>query len=421
MKIKALRGFKDWLPEDFSCYAHLIDKARQVLSLYGFKEVKLPILEKTELFVRSIGEVTDIVQKETYTFEDRNGELVTLRPEATAGMCRMFVEHGLFNRPKPLKLFTVGPMFRHERPQKGRLREFYQISVEFFGKLTPLMEAELIYLALQILNSPKKISPVLEVNSLGCADCRPAFREYLVKELSKVKSRLCEVCQQRLERNPLRILDCKKEGCKEVVKGLKPISEFWCEACRSHFSSLLKGLKELGVSYEQNPFLVRGLDYYQRTIFEIKVPGLGAQDTICAGGRYDGLVLELGGPPEINATGFAIGVERWALALFEEEKPAFLKPPFVFLALLGEKARLYGLKIAKSLREAGIPTEATYEEKSLKAQLKDANRLGVKLAIILGEDELEKGVATLRDMEKSMQEEVPLKELLEKVKSKCLS
>ncbi len=419
MKIKALRGFKDWLPEDFSCYAYLIDKAREVLSLYGFKEVKLPILEKTELFVRSIGEVTDIVQKETYTFEDRNGELVTLRPEATAGMCRMFIEHGLFNKPKPLKLFTVGPMFRHERPQKGRLREFYQISVEYFGKLTPFMEAELIYLALCVLFSPGKVNTVLEVNSLGCGECRPPFREYLVKELGKVKDKLCEVCQERLERNPLRILDCKKESCKEVVKRLKPISEFWCEECKKHFSALLKGLKELSVSYEENPFLVRGLDYYQRTIFEIKVPGLGAQDTICAGGRYDGLVSQLGGP-EINATGFAIGVERWALALFREEKPYFLKPPLVFLALLGEKAKFYGLKIAKNLREVGISTEVTYEEKSLKTQLKDANRLGAKLTVILGDNELEKDVAILRDMEKSEQEEVALKELIEKVKSKCL-
>jgi len=418
MKIKALRGFKDWLPEDFSCYAHLIDKAREVLSLYGFKEVKLPILEKTELFVRSIGEVTDIVQKETYTFEDRNGELVTLRPEATAGMCRMFVEHGLFNRPKPLKLFTVGPMFRHERPQKGRLREFYQISVEYFGRLTPLSEAELIFLAMQVLSAPGRVNTVLEVNSLGCAECRPVFREYLVRELGRLKGELCEVCQQRLERNPLRVLDCKKESCQEVVKRLKPISEFWCEECKKHFVSLLEGLRELSVSYKENPYLVRGLDYYQRTIFEIKVPGLGAQDTICAGGRYDGLVSQLGGL-EINATGFAIGVERWALALFGEEKPAFLKPPVVFLALLGEKAALEGLKVAKALRETGLSTEATYEEKSLKAQLRDANRLGVRLVVILGEDELEKGVAVLKDMQTGEQEEVPLKEVVEKVRERC--
>ena len=417
MKIKSLRGFKDWLPEECSCYNFLINKAKHILHLYGFKEIKIPILEKTELFIRSIGEVTDIVQKETYTFKDRNQELVTLRPEATAGICRAFIEHGLFTKPKPIKLFTIGPMFRHERPQKGRIREFYQISVEYFGKLNPFVEAELIFLGMEILNSIKPLSLVLEVNSLGCEKCRPLFRNYLLEELRKVKDALCEVCQTRLERNPLRILDCKKEDCKNIVNNLKPISEFWCDECKEHFNDLLNALKILELSYTENPFLVRGLDYYQRTIFEIKAPGLGAQDTICAGGRYDGLITELGGPKDIQGTGFAIGVERWALSLFGEEKPSFLKSPLVFVALLGKKALPYGLKIAKELRKAEIPTETCYEEKSLKAQLKDANRLGVKFTIILGEDELNKEVAILRDMEKSQQEEVSLSKLVEVVKA----
>uniref|UniRef100_A0A832LXX4 Histidine--tRNA ligase n=1 Tax=Caldimicrobium thiodismutans TaxID=1653476 RepID=A0A832LXX4_9BACT len=421
MKLQAVRGFKDWLPEDFVKYHYLIELAREWLCRANFKEIKLPILEKTELFVRSIGEVTDIVQKETYTFQDRNKEFLTLRPEATAGICRMVIEQGLYMRPKPLKLFTIGPMFRHERPQKGRLREFYQIDVEFMGNLTPFYEVELLELALTILKAPLQGQEdpfTLEINSLGCPECRPAFREYLSKALSEQEKALCETCQERLYRNPLRILDCKKEPCQAIVRSLRPISEFWCKACKEHFQGIEELLHYRGISFVRNPYLVRGLDYYVRTIFEIKGKGLGAQDTVCAGGRYDYLLKELGGP-ELPATGFAIGLERWGLSVFGEEKiPLELEErlnPEIFFIPLGEEAKREGLKVVQGLRERGFKVEALYEDRSLKAMLREADKRGAKLVLILGEKELEEGRIILKDMERGEQESVPLDGLLSKV------
>jgi histidyl-tRNA synthetase len=431
MKFKAVRGFKDWLPEGFIKYDFLINIAKDILKKYNYREIKIPILEKTELFVRSIGEVTDIVQKETYTFQDRNKEFLTLRPEATAGICRMVIEHGVYAQAKPLKFFTVGPMFRHERPQKGRLREFYQVDVEFFGSVNPFYEVELIQLALNILKAPfkelglKEERFTLEINSLGCEKCRPEFRNYLVSELGKKEERLCETCMDRLRRNPLRILDCKNEKCKEVLKEIKGISEFWCDECRAHFQEIKELLKTVGIDFVHNSYLVRGLDYYVRTIFEIKAEGLGAQDTVCAGGRYDKLLSELGGP-ELPAIGFAIGVERWALTIFskenQEEKtlPEKLSQslkPEVFLVLLGKKQFKIGLQIAKELRESKIKTEVLYEEKSLKALLRDANRAGVKFALILGEEELKKGKIIVKDMEAGSQKEVEIKNCVNEVKN----
>ncbi|BAU23379.1 histidyl-tRNA synthetase [Caldimicrobium thiodismutans] len=422
MKLQSVRGFKDWLPEEAIKYQHLIEIARRELRLANFQEIKIPVLEKTELFVRSIGEVTDIVQKETYTFEDRNKELLTLRPEATAGICRMVIEHGLYMRPKPLKFFFIGPMFRHERPQKGRLREFFQIDVEFMGNLTPFYEVELLELALKILRSPvegKRDPFNLEINSLGCPECRPAFRDYLLGALEREKEKLCETCKERLLRNPLRILDCKKEQCKEIVGKLRPISEFLCKGCKEHFEILKSLLEERGLSYIVNPYLVRGLDYYVRTIFEIKGEGLGAQDTVCAGGRYDFLIQELGGP-ELPATGFAIGLERWALcALGEEGLPAILeeaiKPQAVFIPL-GDLARRKGLGIVKTLRNSGFKIDAFFEERSLKALLREADKRGVKFALILGENELKEGKILVKDLHKGMQKLVEENQLLEILK-----
>jgi len=418
MKIQAVRGFKDWLPEDFVKYQYLIELARRELRLANFKEVKIPVLEKTELFVRSIGEVTDIVQKETYTFEDRNKELLTLRPEATAGICRMVIEHGLYVKPKPLKFFFIGPMFRHERPQKGRLREFFQIDVEFMGNLTPFYEVELLELALRILKKPlnSERNPfTLEINSLGCPLCRPTFREYLLSALKGEQEKLCETCKARLERNPLRILDCKNEACKEVVRNLRPITEFLCPSCREHFENLKDLLRLREIPFVENPFLVRGLDYYVRTIFEIKGEGLGAQDTVCAGGRYDFLLKELGGP-ELPATGFAIGLERWALTVFGEEAlPEALSQelrPEVFFIPLGAQACQKGLSLVFGLRERGFKVEALFEEKSLKAMLREADKAGALFALILGEDELKEERILVKNLKTGAQERVPLSELI---------
>ena len=421
MKIQAVRGFKDWLPEDFAKYEYLIELAKNILKTYNYKEIKIPILEKTELFVRSIGEFTDIVQKETYTFQDRNKEFLTLRPEATAGICRMIIEKGLFVNPKPLKFFTIGPMFRHERPQKGRLREFYQIDVELFSPLNPHIEAELIFLAMEILKAPfssqEKDIYTLELNTLGCPNCRIKYKEDLLKFLEENKEILCETCKERITRNPLRVLDCKNETCKEVVSKSPIIIEYLCKECKDHFISLKEVLDFIGIKYVENPRLVRGLDYYVRTIFEIKAKGLGAQDTVAAGGRYDYLLKELGGP-ELPAIGFAIGLERWAISIFgDEENKGILESkkileklnPDLFIILLGKELLNSGFELATTLRKKGIRCEITYEEKSLKAQLKNADKLLAKYSLILGEEELKKKSAILRNMKKSIQEEVEFK------------
>jgi histidyl-tRNA synthetase len=422
MKIQAVRGFKDWLPEDFAKYEYLIELAKNILKTYNYKEIKIPILEKTELFVRSIGEFTDIVQKETYTFQDRNKEFLTLRPEATAGICRMIIEKGLFVNPKPLKFFTIGPMFRHERPQKGRLREFYQIDVELFSPLNPHIEAELIFLAMEILKAPfssqEKNIYTLELNTLGCPNCRIEYKEDLLKFLEENKENLCETCKERITRNPLRVLDCKNETCKEVVSKSPIIIEYLCKECKDHFISLKEVLDFIGIKYVENPRLVRGLDYYVRTIFEIKAKGLGAQDTVAAGGRYDYLLKELGGP-ELPAIGFAIGLERWAISIFgDEENKGILESkkileklnPDLFIILLGKELLNRGFELVTLLRKKGIRCEITYEEKSLKAQLKNADKLLAKYSLILGDEELKKKSAILKNMKKSIQEEVKFKD-----------
>lgn len=431
MKFQSVRGFKDWVPEEFIRYEHLIDLAKAILKKYNYQEVKIPILEKTELFIRSIGEVTDIVQKETYTFQDRNQEFLTLRPEATAGICRMVIENGLFMRPKPLKFFTIGPMFRHERPQKGRLREFYQIDVELFGNLTTWYEVELIKMGLKILYSPlKDLSEdeeiknlfTLEINSLGCEKCRPNYKNYLLSSLKDSQNLLCNTCQQRLERNPFRILDCKNPNCQTEIQKLEPIHKFWCEDCELHFKELKELLEFLDLKYVLNPYLVRGLDYYTRTIFEIKGKGLGAQDTVCAGGRYDKLLEELGGP-FLPAIGFAIGIERWELCISQYLNPqTFLErlSPQVFIALLGREQFNEGLKLAEALREADLKVEVLYEEKSLKALLREADKLSSKKVLILGEEEIKEGKVLLKDMLQGTQEKISLEKLIPKLKEEFI-
>ncbi len=417
MNIQSVRGFKDWLPEDFIKYQYLINLARSILLTYNYKEIKIPILEKTELFVRSIGEFTDIVQKETYTFQDRNKEFVTLRPEATAGICRMIIEKGLFVNPKPLKFFTTGPMFRHERPQKGRLREFYQIDVELFGELNPYLEAETIYLAFEILKAPfnlKNYSEIytLEINSLGCLKCRAEYKKELVKFLKENKDKLCHTCQERLEKNPLRVLDCKIKTCNDVIAKTPIITEYLCKECKIHFEKLKEIFNSIGIKYVENPRLVRGLDYYIRTIFEIKAKGLGAQDTVAAGGRYDYLLKELGGD-YLPAIGFAIGVERWAISIFGDKKEKFLQElfPDIFLIVLEDELLIKGFQIAQFLRKYGLKCEINYEKKSLKAQLRNADKLLAKFVLILGEKEWKEKKALLKDMKKGVQEEIKFENL----------
>ncbi len=406
--IKAVRGFKDILPGESEKWVYLENLARKFFLSYGFREIRLPILEKTELFARSLGEATDIVEKEMYTFIDRQKESLTLRPEATAGICRAVIENGLYAQGKILKLFTIGPMFRHERPQRGRLRQFHQLNAEVFGSNAPGTDAELIALALDILDAGGARGLRLEINSLGCPACRPAFREALKEFLTGVREKLCEDCQRRVERNPLRVLDCKRQECQSLYVDAPKLEDFLCPACKEHYLSVLKDLETLNIAYVKNPCLVRGLDYYVRTTFEIKAPDLGAQDTVAAGGRYDGLIKALGGP-DIPGVGFAIGLERFLLIA---ELPEDLSPPFdLFVVALGEEARRLVLPLVRNLRRHGLVVDLDHEGRSLKAQLKQANRLRARFALIIGEKELQEGKVLLRDMTTGTQEPLALAEL----------
>ncbi len=406
--IKAIRGFKDILPGETEKWVYLENLARKFFLNYGFREIRLPVLEKTELFARSIGETTDIVEKEMYTFLDRSQESLTLRPEATAGICRAVIENGLYAQAKILKLFTIGPMFRYERPQKGRLRQFHQLNAEVFGSQVPGTDAEIIILACDILEGGGAKKLKLEINSLGCPKCRPAFRDALQKFLKGLKDKLCEDCRRRAEKNPLRALDCKNETCQALYNEAPLIEDFWCEECREHFLRVLNDLEIVGLSYQKNPRLVRGLDYYVRTTFEIKAPNLGAQDTVAAGGRYDGLLKALGGP-DLPGVGFAIGMERFLLVADLPEELAIKID--LFVAALGEPARQRILPLVHNLRKLGLAVDLDHEGRSLKAQLKQANRLKARYTLIVGENELSENKALLRDMESGVQEEIPLQSL----------
>ncbi len=413
--IKAVRGFKDILPGESEKWVYIETLARRFFQAYGFREIRIPILEKTELFARSIGETTDIVEKEMYTFLDRNKESLTLRPEATAGICRAVIENGLYAKAKVLKLFTIGPMFRHERPQKGRLRQFHQLNAEVFGSEAPGTDAEIIALAMDILKAGGAENLRLEINSLGCPNCRPAFRKALQGFLMGLKDKLCEDCRRRAERNPLRALDCKRKECQELYTEAPLIKDYWCEECQKHFEKVLAFLEIQGLSYQINQRLVRGLDYYVRTTFEIKAEGLGAQDTVAAGGRYDGLLKALGGP-DIPGIGFAIGVERFFLVA---KLPQDLIPPLdLYVVALGEEAYRYLLPLVHELRQEGLSVEIDHEGRSLKAQLKQANKLKARFALIVGENELKKGQALWRDMETGRQESLPLASLLSEIRAR---
>ncbi len=402
-RIQTIRGFRDILPEEAHKWWYVESTAREILGLFGFKEVRLPILEQTALFARSIGETTDIVEKEMYSFVDKGGNSLSLRPEATAGMVRMFIQHSLYHQPLTAKLFTIGPMFRRERPQKGRYRQFYQIDVEMFGFAHALADAELIHMLDTLLKRLKIPVYELHLNSLGCRKCREPFKEALKTFLKDKHEQLCPDCRRRRTLNPLRVFDCKKEQCKAVLKDAPLITDYLCEECKAHFLQLKGYLEELKISYVLNPYLVRGLDYYTRTIFEVIIPGIGAQSAVAGGGRYDNLVEMLGGRPT-PATGFAIGMDRLLPCVPEPEE----KQRPLFLALLGEEAVKVGLRWAKVLRANGIWTEIDYRLGSLKSQLNRANHLKALLALIIGEDEIKKDRAILRNMDTKEQIEVPL-------------
>ncbi|MBI5599299.1 MAG: histidine--tRNA ligase [Deltaproteobacteria bacterium] len=404
MSITGIRGFNDILPEECAVWRRIEDEAVRVFTAFGFSEIRLPVVEKTELFLRSIGETTDIVEKQMYTFSDRHGESLALRPEGTAPLVRAYIEKRLYAASPATRLFYMGPMFRYERPQKGRYRQFHQIGAEVLGTESPMADAEALKM-LETLFVSLGISGVeIEINSLGCPRCRPAYKEELKGFLADKTERLCDNCKGRIGKNPLRALDCKTPGCLTATHGAPAVSDFLCDACGGHFKGLRSALDMLGVAAKVNPRMVRGLDYYTRTTFEVTSGAgtLGAQNAIAAGGRYDGLVEELGGPAT-PCFGFAIGMERLALLV---DRNRVEKRPLVLFLAMGDGAGEKGVEVAARLRDAGLRVVADYAEGSLKSRMKRADRMGAGYVIILGEDEIREGVLTVKDMTTGAQEKI---------------
>ena len=394
LKIKALKGFKDIVPGEVELWQYLEKTARSIFERFNFAEIRLPILEETQLFARSIGEATDIVEKEMYTFVDKQ---VTMRPEATASLLRAYIEHGLYVQKPVQRLFTIGPMFRHERPQKGRLRQFHQLDVEVLGSQSPRVDTELMAMG-ALFFAELGINVSLELNSLGCPLCRPGYREVLVAYINERKDALCSDCKRRSETNPLRVLDCKVPSCREQIVDAPSILEHLCGDCSDHFKQVQDGLNQLGVDYALNKFMVRGLDYYCRTTFEFITADLGAQAAVAAGGRYDGLIETLGGPKDSHGIGFAMGMERLVLLLEQNETEVKSSGIDLFVAGIGEEGARVGYGLAHGLRAKGLSVAMDHEGRSLKAQMKQANKASANFALIIGDSELESGTGVLRDM-----------------------
>jgi histidyl-tRNA synthetase len=403
-KIKTLRGFRDILGEEIHKFRLIENISRKYFGLLGFKEIEIPVLEKTELFVRSIGDTTDIVEKEMFTFTDIGGDSLTLRPEATAGMVRSYLQEGMYVKERMSKVFTIGPMFRHERPQKGRFREFHQVDVEVFGVSEPLIDAELLWMISLILHELDIHDYRMEVNSVGCKTCRETFRDMLVSYFEEKKDRLCEDCARRLQRNPLRIFDCKNSQCIEISQNSPLLYNHLCDECGVHFDAFLGYINGFGIDVVINKRLVRGLDYYTKTVFEVTSDELGAQKAFLAGGRYDNLVEEMGGP-STPGIGFGAGVERLALLM---KTATSSEKPSCFFAYMGEKARVYLVPLLKSFTNEGLSLNYSYEGKSLKSQMRYADSLHADFVLILGDDEIDKGLITLRNMKSKEQHNLPL-------------
>jgi len=411
MEIRSIRGMNDILPEDSILWKQVRDTMHYVLGSYGFREILIPVLEETRLFQRGIGETTDIVEKEMYTFEDKSGQSLTLRPEATASIVRAYVQHHLYASGKVEKLYFWGPMFRYERPQKGRYRQFYQIDVEAFGSNDPTLDTDIIASLYDFLTTLNVPGVTIEINSLGCPNCRPAYHKALKAYFSDKIDKLCPDCKSRLVRNPLRILDCKVETCHELALKAPNIHEFLCDTCKNHFQGVQSYLEDLHIPTRLNPMMVRGLDYYVQTTFEAVSENLGAQNAVAGGGRYDGLVKQLGGP-DIPGIGYAMGMERLIMILQDIHKEPLSWPCDLFIATLGDKARRYGITLASKIRKEGKVCEFSYEPKSLKALMKPANRLNARCTAIIGEDELQRKEIVLRNMATREQTTLPVDDTL---------
>jgi histidyl-tRNA synthetase len=410
--IEAVKGTRDILPDEVGRWQLVEARAREVFTLFGFREIRTPIFESTELFARGVGEGTDIVAKEMYTFSDRKGRSLTLRPENTAPVVRAYIEHAMHRGSDVERLYYIGPMFRYERPQKGRQRQFSQIGVEALGSDHPAIDAETLHMLVVFLDR-LEIRPVeLQINSVGCSECRPAYREVLVRELTPHRSRLCVDCQRRLETNPLRCLDCKVQADRALLDKVSPIVDHLCPACREHYAGVRAALDSLGVAYVQAPRLVRGLDYYRRTTFEVSSPGLGAQSALLGGGRYDGLVQSLGGPP-VPGFGFAVGEDRLVMCL-PDGIAGSVEQADVFIALVGEQAVHPALVAAAQLRASGRRVILDpLPERSLKAQMRRAHDVGAAFTLILGADEVARGSITVKRMRDGTQRTVPAGRVVE--------
>ncbi|MGE0087338.1 MAG: histidine--tRNA ligase [Desulfococcaceae bacterium] len=412
--IQLIRGFKDILPGETELWQKIEKTATDLFEDFGFQEIRIPVMEKTELFARTIGEQTDIVEKEMYTFADRGGDMITLRPEATASIVRSYIQHKMYAQDPVRKFYTIGPMFRRERPQKGRYRQFYQINAEILGIASPYADAQLMYM-LHLLFSRLCLSDLsAHINSLGCPKCRPDFRDALLGFLDGRRDELCEDCRRRSQSNPLRVLDCKVPKCRESMTDAPAITDSLCAECRTHFETVQKALNLLGVPFEIDKRMVRGLDYYTRTTFEILTGSLGAQSAVAGGGRYDGMVQMLGGP-EMPGIGFAIGFDRLA-EICAMNAQDLQKRPDIYIAAIGDTCQEKAFEWICTLGKQGICAEMDMEGKSLKSQMKRADRLGVSQVLILGEDELSSGTALVRNMKTKEQISIPMGNLPEKIK-----
>jgi histidyl-tRNA synthetase len=411
MLYQAPRGTTDILPREQAYWRYLEQMVAHTAQLYGYQRLDAPTFEDSRLFARSVGEDTDIVTKEMYTFEDRGGSWLTLRPEGTAPVCRAYLEHGLKNLPQPVKLYYIAAIFRYERPQAGRYRQHHQFGYEAIGDDDPALDGEVIDMAWRFLASVKLKRLSLQLNSIGCKNCRPGYVSALKSYYTGHTNELCPDCKSRLERNPLRLLDCKQEACLKVAASAPKSVDYLCPECADHFQQLKRYLELLGLPFTVNNQLVRGLDYYTRTVFEIQPRGGGAQSTLAGGGRYDDLIEELGGKPT-PALGFAAGMERIILNLKKQkiEAPPLPKPQ-VFIAYIGQAAKNEAVKLAASLRRGDIGVIAALGDKSLKAQLRQANNLGSSQAVIIGEEELQNGTVIVRDMASAEQKTVPISKL----------
>lgn len=405
---KAIKGTKDVLPKDVHKNQYIEATALDIASKFGYKEIRTPVFEHTELFQRGVGDTTDVVQKEMYTFDDKGGRSITLRPEVTAGAVRSYLENGLCNEALPQKVCYLTSCYRYEKPQAGRLREFHQFGVECFGSASPLADAEIIALAKSLFDALGVKDLSLEINSIGCPTCRAEYHKALKEYFSSRKDELCDTCKSRLDRNPMRILDCKSPICHEIAEGAPVVIDYLCDECKEHFENVQKYLKAQNIEYTINPQIVRGLDYYTKTVFEFVSNSIGAQGTVCGGGRYDGLVEELGGQ-HTPSLGFAMGIERLMLLMEAQgcEFPEAEKPD-LFIVALGEKATLKAVEIAKDMREEGFSALLDLNQRSVRAQMKYADKLGAKFNVVIGDNEVEAKTAKLKNMQTGEETEINL-------------